>query len=92
MTVALVSAFGARAIRRDVAITGEITLSGRVLPVGGIEEKLLGAERAGIRHVILPRDNVDDLERLPEEVRRALQVHPVDDVEQALAVALVADG
>ncbi len=88
IAVALVSALCGRPVRRDVAITGEITLSGRVLPIGGLEEKLLGAERAGIRHVVLPAENIDDLESVPETVLTRLQLHPVETVEEALSLAL----
>ncbi len=88
MTVALVSALSDRHVRSDVAMTGEVTLTGRVLPIGGVKEKLLGAYRAGIKTVILPKDNEADLEDLPAEVVRALDVHGVATVDEALAVAL----
>lgn len=88
MTAALVSALSDRQVRSDVAMTGEVTLTGRVLPIGGVKEKLLGAYRAGIKTVILPKDNEADLEDLPEEVVRALDVHGVATIDEALAVAL----
>ena len=88
MTVALVSALSDRPVRSDVAMTGEVTLTGRVLPIGGVKEKLLGAYRAGIKSIILPKDNEADLEDLPDEVVRALDVHAVATVDEALAVAL----
>lgn len=88
MTVALVSALSDRPVRSDVAMTGEVTLTGRVLPIGGVKEKLLGAYRAGIKTVILPKDNEADLEDLPAEVVRALEVHGVATIDEALAVAL----
>ena len=88
MTTALVSALSDRPVRSDVAMTGEVTLTGRVLPIGGVKEKLLGAYRAGIKEVILPKDNEADLEDLPAEVLRALKVHPVATVDEALAIAL----
>jgi ATP-dependent Lon protease len=88
MTTALVSALSDRPIRSDVAMTGEVTLTGRVLPIGGVKEKLLGAYRAGIKSIVLPQDNEADLEDLPEEVIRALEIHPVATVDEALAVAL----
>lgn len=69
-------------------MTGEVTLTGRVLPIGGVKEKLLGAYRAGITTVILPKDNEADLEDLPDEVLDALEVHPVETADEALAVAL----
>ena len=67
---------------------GEITLSGRVLPIGGLKEKVLGAVRAGIRMIVIPKDNEPDLADLPKEVREALEVHPVDGLGEALAVTL----
>jgi len=77
-----------RPVRSDVAMTGEITLRGKVLPVGGIKEKVLAAHRAGIRSVILPRRNERDLDDVPEELRRELRVVLVDDAEQVLRQAL----
>jgi ATP-dependent Lon protease len=88
LTAALVSALSDRAVRSDVALTGEVTLTGRVLPIGGVKEKLLGAYRAGIRTVVLPKDNEADLEDLPAEVTDALEILPVDTVDEALAAAL----
>jgi ATP-dependent Lon protease len=88
MTAALVSALSDTPVRADVAMTGEVTLTGRVLPIGGVKEKLLGAHRAGIRTIILPKDNEGDLEDLPAEVLAALDVHPVESIDQALSVAL----
>jgi len=92
MSTALVSALTGRAVRRDVAMTGEITLRGRVLPIGGVKEKVLGAYRAGIKHVILPKENEADLDDLPEEVRQALTFSCVETLDQVLAIALVPDG
>jgi len=69
-------------------MTGEITLSGRVLPIGGVKEKVLGAVRAGIRTVLLPAQNVADLEDLPQDVRSQLDVHPVEALGEALALTL----
>jgi len=88
MTTALVSALSDRPVRSDVAMTGEVTLTGRVLPIGGVKEKLLGAYRAGIKKIVLPKENEADLEDLPNEVLRALEIHPVSTVDEALAVAL----
>ncbi len=88
MTVALVSALSDRPVRSDVAMTGEVTLTGRVLPIGGVKEKLLGAYRAGIKAIVLPKDNEADLEDLPDEVTKALKVHPVATIDEALAIAL----
>jgi ATP-dependent Lon protease len=69
-------------------MTGEITLSGRVLPIGGLKEKILGADRAGITHIVIPRDNEPDLADLPKEVRERLVVTPVDTLGEALAITL----
>ncbi|MBK9376061.1 MAG: endopeptidase La [Holophagales bacterium] len=88
MASAIVSALSKRTCRRDVAMTGEVTLSGRVLPIGGVKEKLLGAVRAGIRTVVLPKENVADLEDLPQDVRDGLEIVPVQDLSEALAVSL----
>jgi ATP-dependent Lon protease len=88
MATALVSALSGRPARNDVAMTGEITLSGRVLPIGGVKEKVLGAERAGITSVVLPKVNEVDLEDLPEEVRSKLTFHLVEELGEALAHTL----
>ena len=79
-------------MREDVAMTGEVTLRGRVLPVGGIKEKVLAAHRAGMRTVILPARNERDLDELPDDARRALEFVLVDDVSQVLSAALVQQG
>jgi ATP-dependent Lon protease len=88
MATALVSALTGRPTRHNVAMTGEITLRGMVLPIGGLKEKVLGAARAGITDIILPKENEPELEDLPEEVRRQLVFHPVETLEEVLAVAL----
>jgi len=88
MATAMVSALSKRPARHDVAMTGEITLSGRVLPIGGLKEKVLGAVRAGITHIVIPRDNEADLDDLPPEVRERLTVSAVDTLVEALAVTL----
>jgi ATP-dependent Lon protease len=88
MATALVSALSGRPARHDVAMTGEITLSGRVLPIGGLKEKVLGAARAGITHIVIPRDNEPDLDELPAEVRDHMTVSVVDTLAEALAVTL----
>ena len=85
---ALVSVLSRRRARGEVAMTGEISLRGRVLPVGGIKDKVLAAARAGIRTVVLPRRNEKDLEEIPAEVREQLEIRLVDTVEEALAIAL----
>lgn len=86
---ALASAFTGRQVRRDVGMTGEITLRGRVLPVGGVREKVLAAYRAGIRTVILPKRNLKDLVDVPKRARNELKIVPVEHVEQVLEVALL---
>ncbi len=88
MASAVASALSRRAVRNDVAMTGEITLSGRVLPIGGLKEKILGAVRAGIRSIVIPRDNEADLEDLSEAVRAQIEVLPVTTLSEALAVTL----
>jgi ATP-dependent Lon protease len=88
MAAALVSALANTPVRHDIAMTGEITLSGRVLPIGGLKEKVLGACRAGITNIILPKDNLADLQELNEEERRNLTVYPVERLSEALDIAL----
>jgi ATP-dependent Lon protease len=88
MATAMVSALSRRPVRNDVAMTGEITISGRVLPIGGLKEKILGAVRAGITGIVIPKDNEADLEDLPQEVRDRIEVSPVEDLAQGLAVTL----
>src|SRR6476646_7376658 len=89
MATALVIAMSGRAVRKDVAMTGEITLRGRVLPIGGVKEKVLGAHRAGISTIILPKDNEADMEDIPDDVRNQLKFHCVATLEEVFAVALV---
>lgn len=88
IALAIASAFSKRPIRRDVAVTGEISLRGGVIEVGGVREKLLAAHRAGIRTVVIPRANLRDLDELPREVRHSLDVRTVTRIEEAMAVAL----
>jgi ATP-dependent Lon protease len=88
MTTALASLLSGRRVRPDVAMTGEVSLTGRVLPIGGVKQKLLAAHRAGITTVIIPGRNEPDLDDVPEEVLRKLDVHPVSDVRQVLELAL----
>ena len=88
MATALLSALTGRPTRHNVAMTGEITLRGMVLPIGGLKEKVLGAARAGITDIVLPKENEPELEDLPEEVRRQLVFHPVETLDEVLAVAL----
>ena len=88
MTLAIVSAFTKIPVRADVAMTGEITLRGEVLPIGGLKEKLLAALRGGIKHVLIPKDNVKDLEEIPENVKTGLTIHPVKWIDEVLALGL----
>lgn len=91
MATALVSALSGRKVRRDIAMTGELTLTGRVLPIGGLKEKILGGVRAGIREFILPGENEADLEDIPDEVAENLTFHPVEDLDRVIVIALMAD-
>lgn len=88
MCTALVSAITQIPVRADVAMTGEITLRGQVLPIGGLKEKLLAAHRGGIKHVIIPEENRKDLTEIPDNVLRKLTIHPVNTIEQVLELAL----
>ncbi|HMA03578.1 MAG: endopeptidase La [Gemmatimonas sp.] len=91
ISTALVSAMSGRRVRKDVAMTGEATLRGRVLPIGGLKEKVLGAHRAGITTIILPKDNEADMEDIPDEVRNSLTFHPVSTLDEVFAIALEPD-
>jgi ATP-dependent Lon protease len=88
MTTALASLITGRRVRDDVAMTGEITLSGHVLPIGGLKEKALAAQRLGIRTVIAPRENEPDVDEIPEHLRRKLEFRFVDEIGEVLAIAL----
>ncbi|MGJ0489483.1 endopeptidase La [Methylobacter sp.] len=88
MCTVLVSIVTQVPVKADVAMTGEITLRGQVLPIGGLKEKLLAAHRGGIKHVLIPEENVKDLEEIPDNVLRKLNVHPVKTIEQVLELAL----
>jgi ATP-dependent Lon protease len=88
MMTALVSLLTGIRVRHDVAMTGEITLRGRVLPVGGIKEKVLAAHRAGIKRVILPERNVADLEEVPQEIKNELEFVSVSKMDDVLESAL----
>jgi ATP-dependent Lon protease len=88
MTTALVSLLTGRPVRTDVGMTGEVTLQGRVLPIGGVKQKVLAAERAGLTEVVLPARNGPDLDDVPEPVRERMTFHLVDDVREVIAVAL----
>jgi ATP-dependent Lon protease len=88
IATAIASALSKIPVRRDLAMTGEITLRGKVLPIGGLKEKLLAAHRAGIFEVILPKENEKDVAEVPENLRSAMKLHFVDNMDQVLAVAL----
>jgi len=89
MITALVSALTGIAVRQEVAMTGEITLRGRVLPIGGVKEKLLAAYRAGIQTIILPKDNLKDLEEIPPHVLSQFRIAAADTLDNVLKNALV---
>ncbi len=89
MTLALISLFSNRAVDRKIAMTGEITLRGRVLEIGGVKEKVLAAHRGGINQLILPKDNEKALAEIPAEVKKSLKFHFVEDMEEVLDIALV---
>jgi ATP-dependent Lon protease len=88
MAVVMSSLYSKIPVRKDVAMTGEITLRGKVLPIGGLKEKVLAAHRAQIKHVILPKDNAKDLDKIPEYVRNEMVFHPVSTMEEVFFLAL----
>jgi ATP-dependent Lon protease len=88
MTTALASLLSERPVKHTVGMTGEVTLQGRVLPIGGLKQKVLAAHRAGLTEVIMPKRNEGDLDDVPEQVREQMTFHPVEDVRDVLAVAL----
>ena len=88
MFTALASLFSNRRVNKDVAMTGEVTLRGLVLPIGGLKEKSIAALRAGIKTIIIPKLNEKDVPDLPEEVKQRLKIIPVETVDEVLAVAL----
>lgn len=90
MATALISAVSGRKVRADLAMTGELTLTGRVLPIGGVKEKVLGAVRAGIQEIIIPNENEAHLEDLPDAVRNELTVHLVEDLDRVVELAMPA--
>jgi ATP-dependent Lon protease len=88
MATALTSLVTNRPVRPDMAMTGEITLRGLVLPVGGIREKVLAAKRAGIKKIILPKRNKRDFEEISEYLRKGVEIHPVETIDEVLELAL----
>ncbi|HJV64967.1 MAG TPA: endopeptidase La [Geomonas sp.] len=91
MACALTSALTRRPVRRDIAMTGEVTLRGTVLPIGGLKEKLLAAGRGGIRTVLIPKDNEKDLAEIPAEITAGLDIHPVSHMDEVLGYALLGE-
>jgi ATP-dependent Lon protease len=89
MATAVASLLTGKPVRRDLAMTGEITLRGRVLPIGGLKSKLLAAHLAGVKTVLIPRRNEKDLVDVPEEVRNQLKIVPVESMDEVLAAALI---
>jgi ATP-dependent Lon protease len=89
MATAIVSVLTGIPIRRDIAMTGEITLRGRVLPIGGLKEKLLAALRGGVKTVLIPKDNEKDLAEIPDNVKSGLEIIPVGTVDEVLSRALI---
>ena len=85
---AMVSVFTGIPVRADVAMTGEITLRGEVLPIGGLKEKLLAAHRGGIKTVLIPQENVKDLAEIPDNIKNKLEIHPVKWIDRVLELAL----
>ncbi|HEX3246782.1 MAG TPA: S16 family serine protease, partial [Chloroflexota bacterium] len=88
IAIALASALSGRTVRDDVAMTGEITLRGKVLPIGGLKEKALGAHRAGLRRIIFPKRNEIELDEVPEQLREEMTFIPVEHVDEVLREAL----
>ena len=91
MVTSIVSSLTGISVKRDVAMTGEVTLRGRVLPIGGLKEKLLAALRGGIKTAIIPDENEKDLKEIPQNVKDGLKIIPVKHVEEVLKIALVSD-
>ena len=89
MCLSVISALTGRRVRKEVAMTGEITLRGKILPVGGIKEKVLAAHRYGLTHIILPRQNEQDLDEIAEEVKSQMTFILVDNIDQVLDAALL---
>ncbi len=89
LATSLISALTGTAVRKDVAMTGEITLRGRVLPIGGLKEKILGAKRAGIKHIVFPAKNSADMKDIAGHLTKTLHIHEVEDLDQVLEIALV---
>ena len=89
MSTALISQLSGKAVRNDVAMTGEITLRGRVLPIGGLKEKSMAAYKAGIKTVIIPKDNVPDLYEVNSVVKENIEFKPVETIDEVISIAMV---
>jgi ATP-dependent Lon protease len=89
MCTAIASALTRRPVRRDIAMTGEITLRGRVLPIGGLKEKVLAAHRGNIRQVLMPKENQKDMKDIPAGITKKIELIPVEHMDEVLAQALV---
>ena len=89
MATAMLSAITEKKVRADVAMTGEITLRGRVLPIGGLKEKLLAAKSAGVKTVLVPEKNMRDVEDITQEITKGLEIIPVSHMDEVLGIALV---
>ena len=89
MATAMLSAVTGRKVRADLAMTGEVTLRGRVLPIGGLKEKLLAAKNAGIRTVLVPKDNRADVEELSSEITKGIEILYMEHMDQVLKAALI---
>jgi ATP-dependent Lon protease len=89
LATSLISALGRIPIRKEVAMTGEITLRGKVLPIGGLKEKILAAHRSGLKTIIVPRENEKDLADIPKNVLDSLAIHMVESMDEVLKIALV---
>jgi ATP-dependent Lon protease len=89
LTTAIVSALVKKPVRRDLAMTGEITLRGRVLPIGGLKEKIMAAHRGEIKSVIIPKENERDLPEIPNRILKAIEIIPVENIDEALEKAII---
>ncbi len=91
MVTSIVSSITNIPVNKDVAMTGEVTITGQVLPIGGLKEKLLAAHRAGIKHVLIPKDNEKDLTDIPEKVKNDIKITPIKNSDEVLKIALTKD-
>ena len=89
MVCAIVSAFTNRPVDHLVGMTGEITLRGRVLPIGGLREKSIAAHRAGLKRILIPKENLKDIEEIPESVRNSLEIIAIEDAKEAVEYVLI---